>query len=952
MVSNNHYIELWINNQPIEIESQDSLNLRLNNVLFRPTETSTSQGEYSYSFDIPSTPNNNKVFDYANNLSKVNKFRTRYSAQVYSDGILIFNGSLTVQKYDAKEKMYTCNLVSIKISTLEDIFGEDVLTDVKWMVDFNGASTINSVNSNSRSKYFFPLISYGSFAKVPVNTDAYGVQDEYSSKYVIDNTNRFWVDSFYPSLNMLEELKKCFEYKGYKVGGNAFHDPIINSIYCSTNLADEQDPIYNVGNPKFGSLSLNVTYNSNNSDDLTNTIPQNLKFPYEPVSLAFIGNSNWESVDTSTNETEWNLEEVFINPLLTCGNVSINSASAMFEPSSKMIIIPADGFYKIMMGGVIELTQTAQLQTTNQTVVYHQYDYEPYELKKASELNSYFHYVTVPVNIKTTMPIEIQLVKNYDENLELIKGKNNQIVVDGRPSHSTFFEKNNQSNFINYQCCYPHEKNCYSFITDHDKIGDSTIVTSQNGFYIQGDDDIMVYDPIVSDAFICGWSTMGNSVGGGTCAFIKNGYSWSKTRSSRTDALYNQSGYYSFTTENSVVTSRKTQYNANELESAPQSYFSVTGNRCIARVSGVVYLHKNDKLEIMGVRRGYWNDEEAQRYKYTANISLEIEAISPENIYKLKSSDFTWNSSTRFPTQLNLFNFTNNETKISDWLKNIAEAFNLEYVFDGTNVDVNVNKGIKKDISYSVDIDDRVNSDEAESEYISYPREMSVRYKIDTDEHGFYNSVPLEHINDDDWKNWGDSGYTIIQLNDDSYETSNQNKSTNFSYTWYDNFQFNRSGQNQIGISIPVISNEEYMIDNYDYENSMAHRGYNLPQRFWFRGNSFGVQVPTENDYTISSNSVITRNNVSLYSVKNQKNRINLSYKDTEISLVTEYFNIHPMLSSNYVIVDVYLTPEEYKLIKDGATVHFDDDIYYVSEIQGHDPSGSNPTTLKLIKKV
>ena len=114
MISNVHYIELYINGGLMELESQESLHLRMNNTLFNPTQTTTKQAEYSYSFEIPSTPNNDKILDYANNLSKINKFHTRYSAQVYSDGNLIFDGSLTIQKYDAKNKMYSCNLVNIK----------------------------------------------------------------------------------------------------------------------------------------------------------------------------------------------------------------------------------------------------------------------------------------------------------------------------------------------------------------------------------------------------------------------------------------------------------------------------------------------------------------------------------------------------------------------------------------------------------------------------------------------------------------------------------------------------------------------------------------------------------------------------------------------------------------------------------------------------------------------
>lgn len=940
MISKNHYIELYINGNLIEIESQESLNLRLNNVLFKPTETSTNQGEYSYSFDIPSTPNNDKVFDYANNLSKVNKFRSRYSAQVYADGILLFNGSLTIQKYDAKEKKYTCNLVNIKINTLEDIFGEDVLTDVKWMVDFNGTANINYANNDTTSKYCFPLISYGSFAKVPISADTYGVQDEYTSKYLIDDTNKFWIDSFYPSLNMLEEVKRCFEHKGYKVGGNAFYDPIINDIYCSTNLADEQDPIYNVGNPKFGSVYLYVSYDSNNSNDEANTLPQRLKYKYFPnIWDEKLNTSSWNFTPDSKIDS-WNFDEVFINPLLTCGNVIINGSSTMYEPDAKMVIIPADGFYKISMTGVVELTQPSNMTVTMKR----RYQGEGI-VEKAT---------TIKREIKYNMPFEIQLVKNYDENLELIKGKNNLILKDGNPNASTYMLLDGESNYFNFQCCYPHEKYGYRYSTnDMEAIADTRVLKDEevNHIYIQGDNELMAYDPIVSDAFICGWTTMGNSVSGGTCAFVKNGYSWSKTRSSRTDALYKQSGYYSLSTENTVITTRKTEFNFNELPSSPQSYYLVDGNRCYGGIYGVVYLHKGDKLEIMGVRRAYWAGEEMRRYRYTANVSLQVTAVSPENIYRLRASNYTWDSATRFPTQLNLMNFTNKETKISDWLKNVADAFNLEYVLNGMNVDVNVNKGIKKTIAYAVDLDNRVNSDEAESEYISYPREMSVRYKIDTDEHGFYESVPQEHINDEDWKDYGDSGFTIIKLNDDSYETSNQNKSTQFSYNWYDNFQFNRSGQSQMGMSMPVISKEEYMIDNYNYEDSMAHRGYSLPQRFWFRSGSYGVQVPLQNDYNIVSSGT-SYNRVVLYGVKNQKDGVNLSYKDTETSLVTEYFNIHPMLSSNYVNVDVYLTPEEYKLIKDGAMVKFDDDLYYTSEIQGYDPSGSNPTTLKLIKKV
>lgn len=351
----------------------------------------------------------------------------------------------------------------------------------------------------------------------------------------------------------------------------------------------------------------------------------------------------------------------------------------------------------------------------------------------------------------------------------------------------------------------------------------------------------------------------------------------------------------------------------------------------------------------MAIQRSF---EDGQMYACSATCHLDITAKSEKTKAQLKA-DPNWGyySPTDFPTQLNLFNFTNKETKVSEWINNIKTAFNLEIVQEGNSVEINTNKGIKKNINYAVDIDDRVNSDEATSEYISYPREMSVKYKIDTDEWGFELTVPPEHIDDegDEWKKWGDSGYTIINLSDDSYETKTQNTSTQFSYTWYDNFLWKdvlQDGTERdwsgLTITIPVISKAEYMAEGYGYDEAMEHDGYSLTQRFWYRD-----QVSQE--YVWLSDHM--HEQVFLTYPMNQWEGFNLSYKDTEKSIVTEYFNISPMLSSNYVKIDVHLNPDEYNSIKGGALVHFDSDLYYTSEISGYDPSGNNTTQLKLIKK-
>lgn len=979
MVSNVHYIELYIQGHLMELESQESLNLRINNVLFNPTKTTTSQAEYSYSFEIPSTPSNDKVLNYANNLSRTNKFHARYSAQVYGDGKLIFEGSLTVQKYDANDKMYTCNLVNIKINSLEDIFGDTKMTDLHWDIDFDGAPTINSVNSDYGTAYYFPLVSYGVFQKTYVSRDEVGAT--YTPKHTMDKYNRWWVESFYPSLNVVETLRRAFESKGYIVGGSAFSDPNIKYIYASCNLASEQSPIYNLGNPKFGSLSLSATMSTTGKT----AYEQQLSYPYFKVSGITYVNQGF------TRETKYNFEAIDMFDILGNGTVTINNPTYMYDPNEKVVVIPASGFYKI------ELSATTTLNTNGSITVMHNL-YDPLDREMSQED------IQLAVNINEHTPVEIALIRNYDDNYELIKGKRNKCYVNGNPNQTTYtLNGRTYDNVNDWLTCFPHEDPYNADLPT--EINDLTLVNTKSMFggrrsssdgavntiggsrtengnfsgqrtrggtvngsgfnsdsgrywsraklgYIYNDSEIMAYDQAVSEGFVCGLS----SFYGGVTSVAKNGYSWSKSTAIKNEAFYPEIGYSLLKREEGSgnLVTEQTNFNSNIYINTPISRVGVTpDNKTVSGyVSCWVWLEKDDVLELVTVHRGYETAiGNKVRYESTTNVNLDITAMTDRDYNSVKSTNSCeYYHTSEFPTKLNLFNFTNQETKVSDWIQNIQNAFNLDIVQDGNLIDINTNQGIKKTISYAVDVDDRVNSNQAESEYISYPKEMSVRYKIDTEEWGFELTVPEEHINEDDWKDWGDSGFTVIQLSDDTYETKTQNVSTQFSYTYYDNFLWKEVLQDGtetefsgLTITIPVIEKAEFMAEGYGYDEAMKHDGYSLTQRFWYRD-----QVSQE--YVWLSDHM--HEQVFLTYPMNAWDRFNLSYKDTEKSIVTEYFNVAPMLSSNYVNIEVYLTPDEYMAIKGGALVHFDSDLYYTSEISGYDPSGNNPTTLKLFKKV
>lgn len=946
MIYREHYIELFINGHKADIESQKSLNLRFNNILYDPAEISSTQAEYSFEISLPSTPNNDKIFDYANNLSKLNKFTTRYAAEVYADGISIFEGSLVLNSY--KEKQYNCNLVSVKVYSLEEIFGDAVLTDIPWYTPFEGAGnddhSINWYNSQLETDVVFPLVSYGAFQKSPYYED--DAAKDYTSKFDLDKYNRWYVESFYPSLKMLETVKKAFEYKGYTVGGDAFQNKFLNDIYMSCNLADGQIPEYNLGNPKFGQVSLSTSYSTSQALGYE----QELQYPYFRVHNArgHFGGQYQSSTDTEA----WNFSSVRLYDILSSG-VTVNAPSYLYQPNEHLIVIPADGYYKIDLSVDVALTTSSNLNVDQEVI---------------SDGGSGNEIVTETISLSPSvyenMPIEIALVRNYDDNYELIKGKMNKQYKNGNPASSAV------GNAIEWQTCYPHE-DIYNATYPTVK-NDLTVQAQQSHFggmrgapvnnkrkysknelgYVFKTGEIMAYDPAVSDAFICGFST----IYGGIASVRKNGYSWSKSYSENENEFYKNTGYLKLTKSGSSVVESATTYNKNEYISAPTTTINCNSTGLTGSLSCMVYLRKDDVLNLFAVHRAYWNGSDAINYNSSINVSLDIKAATKRNYFYLKQDNYGYYSPIEFDYDLRLTNFLNKETLISDWLQNIFDAFNLETTQNGKNIWINTKKKLNWNLPVSVDIDDRVNSRNAESQRIDYPKSMAVKYKINTDEWGFERSVyPPEKLNDPDWKDYGDSGFTEIILNNDEYVTKTSDKQLQFSYTWYDNFNwyavdssFNQSSGNPVTLTIPVIAKSEYMLDGYDYTDSMKHDGYGLAQRFWFRPRNSGTYVYTRT-YPVE--------NVQLYEPLNLYTNyrdvyLNLSYKVTEPSLLTEYFNITPYLSSNYVIVDVYLTPEEYKAIKNGCAVAFDSDVYLPVEINGYDASGQNPTELKLLKKI
>lgn len=980
MVYKESNIELWINDQLADITSAESLNLRLNNVVSDPTTLSTTRAEYSFSFNLPATPTNNKIFDHANNLSKNNKFISQYTARVYANGSLLFNGSLTLNSISQKDG-YNVNLVAIRALDLDEIFGDAKMNELEWYIPFDGVATINDINAELDTDVVFPLVSYGPFQKVPTSEDEVG--KTYTSKYDFDKYNRWYVESFYPSLKMITTLKKCFEHKGYNVDGDALYDYFLNKIYCSVNLADEQDPTYNLGNDNFGKVSMQVVATTNSSNIAA--YEQELEFPYFRV-LNPRGQFGG-SMGPSGTYQEYNFKSVYLYDLLSIGNVTMNqSVCYMYQPNEHIIVIPASGFYKFEV-------EVQGITQTNAT-----YDVKQYVLN--SQGNDIVETgVTINQDLREATPFELHIVRNYDDDIELIKGKYNKQYVNGNPTQSTY---NGKSNIVEWQTCYPHEdpynsnlpteKNGLTLRNTRSSFGGASTnnpntgggsteggsrsgsdegTTGRGGFggrrtpsttprnytskmlgYVpkNNNTDIMAYDPAVNPNFICGFSTFM----GGSVAALKNGRSWSPNKADINYSFYKQPGYDKLYTENGSILTASTEFNENQYLDAPTSSFSSGKNSANGKVECMVYLNKNDVIQLYGVQRAYTDmSGRTIQYSTTVNFNFTMTAASPKKYEILKAGNYGYNSESDFDYQLRLGNFLNREKEMKEWVDGVIKAFNLDVKQDGKNVTINIKDKVGVNNAGIIDLDTKCNSADAIIKRIDYPKNMSVRYSIDEEEFGFEQSVPKDKINEDDWAEYGDRGYSVIDISDmegakeDAIELP-------FSYTWYFNFNwynvnsdFQQLDNPPVILRIPVISKSEYMISGYDYSESLKHDGYGLAQRFWIRPSESNQMVYTRT-YPVQYVRLYIPSNI----FTNYRDvYFNLSYKDTERSILTEYFDIKKNVASNYVEIDAYLTAEEYKLLKSGGLVRFDSDLYYIASIDGFDPTQSNTTKLTLVKK-
>lgn len=956
MISSNHKIELYINGELVEL-GDDGLGIKLNNTINTPTKLTASTTTYSYSFKIPLTAKNAKLLGDINVLSKRNKFNKRYDAILYADSVELFNGNMKVSSVEKGEAK--CNLYVSKLNTIDSIFGNTTMNSIDWKVDFNGVETINQVNADSTTKYFFPFVAYNLFNKRPNEVSESGYE-AYTDKKTIDDTCRFYFNSFIPSMNMVETMKKCFQTKGLELTGDIVNNDLLNEIYLSQSIGTEDDPLYNYGNPAIGTAELDLHFQNYWGANVNN------------ISLWSTGNSFTYDFKEENNELVYaKLNDDNTYDAAIVYNLMDREGMGDYASTFSSINIKRNNGNMVVNGGIqIPTDGYYQIECDFEFGVPFAYNELDSANKGTKDMNQSSHYIHISGS--TQLPVEFQLLKFNTLDSDMNSLEHAPMYYGHFPNESRKIQaKGVDCNGMSYDF--------YRYSSAKSN-GNSDVKTNGN--------KTIAVDLYNNQNYVCGaaFDNWGIRYG-----YIKNGKSWNKEIEDENVSLYNCDGYYKVcyigTKEESAIPCSpvcRTAINQNEIYGylqvgdAPKSLTGKTasGNETTRRIKGkncmIIKLKKGEMLVPYLQERMYCEYKNIEKLKYypiDIDLSIKVKAVAQPTTTPDKRNLF-YNMESTFDNQLQLGNFFSSEQKMSEFISNIQKAFNLDFNRSGNVVTMNLNKPYEITKNIPIDIDNRINVGEnIPYEGIDYPSKLSVQFNIDTEEEGFYRSVPNDKINDNDWEEYGDRGYDDIIVSDvdDAKETT---QTVGFSHNWYNSFlvyqYYTRSyggctrvpidvDDVSIKLDIPIIGKSEWWIEGYKYAEMAKNDGRSMKQRFWFRGEPLKIKdfvdvsnrgymselfviLPVSSTWKCAAE--IPYYNVTLPVPTKTINgeTMYLTYENKENTLLRKFFNVGWSSSNDCVNVECYISPQEYVDLCKGRNVHFNDDIYEVLNVKNYDP--------------
>lgn len=374
-------IELYINNKKADLGFDVEIALSKS---FEGEEE-----EFSYSFVLPPTKTNCEILSFLNKLNVANKYAYKYTAKLYSNSNLLFDGKLYIDS--ASDTGFDCNLVAAGNTALEDLFGDEKLKDIrlddsKWSImfpkpsdaiilgtdegDWSEAYHLNKQFLNTKEDpstligWFKPYALYGQPYNIR-NTASYNVpkDEQANTQYMkmsggklIKGNGRllrlpFAEQQLLPMFNVKSVIKSAFVDKGYTCKGN-FFDSFNDFSYLYESFRGTYKDFIDRDNQRF---VVQFTSKNQNSRDFNNEVVD-----YNPLL-------NRQSSETPaikySNVYLWTADRV----------TSVESGTPR-DPKDTGFMIKIDGdkdikYVKVLKSGWYKVRMDFQATTTKDSLI-------------------------------------------------------------------------------------------------------------------------------------------------------------------------------------------------------------------------------------------------------------------------------------------------------------------------------------------------------------------------------------------------------------------------------------------------------------------------------------------------------------------------------------------------------------------------------------------------------
>ena len=986
-------IQLFINGKLCDVD--DDVKIRLEKNFDNETEHVIEETEYSFEIDLPVTDRNRECFGYTDVFDVGAKFNQNYDAVLNVDETNILKGKFVMDSID--NETYSGNLYVPARKSLKDVLGDKKMKDIKPhyinMASWESMKDIqwNSI-TGSMEHVVFPYVLY----RLPYNDSQ--SQLPITTQDLSASGNTFNTENIFPAYSVLSVLKDVFEGEGFNIQGNIFEMSKFKDLYQTFSYDpkkyhDEKEvPYY---------FEVDMYYTLRKGDNTSSTAREATMF-IDPEM-------RWGTDALLLSEnTEIRYEDDAFN-MMTSGKENKNARVITIPKSGWWNIM----FFGNLMfpNSTGSWSQDGRItvcgRANDSDIVDFRYNVIEVQLKKTNTPMSnptlYSFNMATPI-----VPTEIEKDKCKDITTmgSLIPSGIIAAVELSYDDKRNTFPKNNATALVkdmsgtidtsDFICGlrFGSQFSSTNYDGDHldDRRSNEMMMTclpdpgkaTMQRFSVTGEG----YDGYKERMFMPLYQITGyrkdNSddyrydYGSNTAQALVRGDSYSNCEGYNLFKPNQEGSGGTWDTRSNF--GRKIYPGQNWSYAQSPSYGSDGNQYAGGNVFTCVWLDEGDNISVELMMPFNDNADDCGWLEFcdwkhfykagTVNTyihsTLEMAFVSTDPKYVPTNNNplpdllnvDDWNEFVeKRNTNVNKFL---GDTKVNDWINNLLTTFNLRLTKVNDNT-YSIDTMITESNMYgsTIDIDEWVNVKDAEFKRLDV-KNTKLEWTISTDEEGYVHGNNTREVK----TKRDESGYTGSALFEVPSSNSEQKIKSNYSYTWEKDISFvNGSLNYESGVhEVPVIGDAEMWENNFttiqeqDYATDKTPRLIYLDRNpdtglvnyFWVNRYKDDTTIP-ENKMPM----LFCKNYITYESELGVRKTFRLDYDNSESTKYDEtitdvFFNIKK--GTQYEVdLPVTLPNDIYAKIKANTLVKFNDCLFRVLGIEGHDVNMGDSATLKLI---